>query len=93
MRWRPWLLYLALLVFLLSALAVLWSLEFGSRALAIAATVGMGAAALLFIASVFVRPRRVDWRRIQTEQRLWESGPLGRSWLRVRQRLSNLWKL
>jgi hypothetical protein len=30
----------------------------------------------------------VDWRRIQAEQRLWESGPLGREWLRVRQRLA-----
>jgi hypothetical protein len=92
-RWRPWILYLALLVFLLSSLAVLSSLEFQSRAMAIAGAVGMGIAAVLFIASMFIRPRRVDWRRIQAEQRLWESGPLGRSWLRIRQRLSKLWKL
>lgn len=31
--------------------------------------------------------RRVDWDRIATEQRLWESGPLGRAWLKVRQRI------
>lgn len=31
--------------------------------------------------------RRVDWDRIMTEQRLWESGPLGRAWLRARQRI------
>lgn len=31
--------------------------------------------------------RRVDWRRIEVEQRLWESGPLGRAWLNVRRRL------
>jgi hypothetical protein len=92
-RWRPWILYLALLVFLLSSLAVLSSLEFQSRAMAIAGAVGMGIAAVLFVASMFIRPRRVDWRRIQAEQRLWESGPLGRSWLRIRQRLSKLWKL
>lgn len=93
MKWRPWILYLALLVFVLSALGVIAALEHGSRTLALAAMVGMGVAAVLFVASVFYRPRRVDWERIAAEQRLWESGPLGRSWLRVRQRLSNLWKL
>jgi len=92
-KWRPWILYLALLVFLLSSLAVLSALEARSRGMAVAGAVGMGIAGVLFVASMFVRPRRVDWRRIQAEQRLWESGPLGRSWLRVRQRLSNLWKL
>jgi hypothetical protein len=92
-RWQPWILYLALVVFLLSALAVLSSLEVQSSALAVAGALGMGVAGLLFLASIFVRPRRVDWRRIQAEQRLWESGPLGRSWLRIRRRLSNLWKL
>lgn len=93
MKWQPWILYLALLVFLLSALAVLGSLEVQSRAMAILGAIGMGVAGMLFLASVFVRPRRVDWYRIHAEQRLWESGPLGRSWLRVRQRLSKLWKL
>jgi hypothetical protein len=92
-KWRPWILYLALLVFLLSSLAVLGSLEFRSRALAIAGAAGMAIAGILFVASIFIRPRRVDWRRIQAEQRLWESGPLGRSWLRIRRRLSDLWKL
>lgn len=31
--------------------------------------------------------RRTDWARIETEQRLWMSGALGRVWLRARQRL------
>jgi hypothetical protein len=92
-RWRPWLLYLALVVLLLSSLAVLRALEGPSLTLAIVGAFGMAVAASLFIASMFVRPRRVDWNRIETEQRLWESGPLGRSWLRVRRRLSRLWKL
>jgi len=92
-RWRPWILYLALLVFLASALAVLGSLELASAWLAIAGAVGMAIAAALFVASVLLPSRRVDWRRIQAEQRLWESGPLGRSWLKIRRRLSNLWKL
>jgi hypothetical protein len=50
-------------------------------------------AAGLYLASAFVSTRRVDWNRIEAEQRLWESGPLGRKWLRVRQRLSQIWKL
>lgn len=30
---------------------------------------------------------RVDFDRVATEQRLWESGPLGRTWLRIRKGL------
>ena len=29
----------------------------------------------------------VDWDRIAAEQRLWESGPLGKAWLRLRTRV------
>ena len=29
----------------------------------------------------------VDWDRIEAEQRLWESGPLGKAWLRLRTRV------
>ena len=29
----------------------------------------------------------VDWERIEAEQRLWESGPLGKAWLRLRSRV------
>ncbi|CAN5752925.1 hypothetical protein BH23GEM3_BH23GEM3_02910 [soil metagenome] len=93
MKWRPSILYLAVVVFFLSAVAVMYSLERASMALAVIGAGGMGVAALLFLASLFLPRRRVDWERIEAEQRLWESGPLGRSWLRIRQRLSNLWKL
>ena len=31
--------------------------------------------------------RRVDFDRIAIEQKLWESGPLGRLWLRIRKAL------
>jgi uncharacterized membrane protein len=92
-RWSLPLLLAAILVFTLSAGATLLAMELASRALAAAAVVGMLTSMVLFVLSIW-RPRRgVDWDRIRTEQRLWESGPLGRSWLRVRQRLSNLWKL
>lgn len=93
MRWRPSLLYLAVLVLIASAIAVLAALEYGVRWLAIVAVVGMAIAAVLFILSVVLPVRHVDWNRIRAEQRLWESGPLGRAWLRVRQRLSDLWKM
>jgi hypothetical protein len=33
----------------------------------------------------------VERRRIDAEQKLWESGPLGRTWLRIRKRLSDDW--
>jgi hypothetical protein len=44
-----------------------------------------GAAVCLTVAAVRLQ-RRVDWDRIMAEQRLWESGALGRAWLRIRQR-------
>jgi hypothetical protein len=92
-RWSPSLLYAALAVFLASAMLVMVSLEQGSRALAALAALGMMASSVLFLLSIW-RPRRaVDWKRIRAEQRLWESGPIGRSWLRVRKRLYNLWKI
>jgi hypothetical protein len=92
-RWSLPLLYAALAVFLASALLTMAALERGSRALAVFATLGMLASAVLFLLSIW-RPRRgVDWERIQAEQRLWESGPIGRSWLRVRKRLYDLWKI
>ncbi len=33
------------------------------------------------------RREAVDWDRITAEQKLWESGPLGKAWLRARRRL------
>jgi hypothetical protein len=95
MRGRFWLLLsAAVLVFLGSAIAVLYALERQSTLLLYAGAGGMAVSSVLFLLSAFWRGGgRVDWRRIEAEQRLWESGPLGRSWLRIRQRLSNLWKL
>ena len=79
--------YAALVVFLLSAGLTLLALELASQAMAVVATLGMAAAVVLVVLSLFAPRRRVDWDRIHTEQRLWESGPLGRRWLEVRQRL------
>lgn len=93
MRSRLRFLVAALAVFLVSAGAVLLAVHIASRALAIAAAVGMLAALILFLLSLWAPRRRVDWERIETEQRLWESGPLGRSWLRTRRRLFERWRL
>jgi hypothetical protein len=92
MRSNLVLLLVAAMVFLTSNLAILKSLENGSRALAITGGVGNAIAAGLFIACIWVQHRKVDWARIEREQRLWESGPLGRRWLRIRRRAADRWK-
>ena len=93
MRWSSVLLYLAVLVFLGSALCILMSLERGSEILALGGAVGNVVAGVLFLLAVWLPRRKVDWERIQAEQRLWESGPLGRRWLRTRRRIYKRWKL
>lgn len=93
MRWNLGALYAAITLFLLSVVAVVRALEIGSRWLALAAAGGMLLAAIVFFLAAWLPRRKVDWEKIEAEQRLWESGPLGRRWLKARQRLDNLWKL
>jgi len=93
MRWSPSFLYAALVVFLASAVAIMMSLENGSEGLAMVGGFGNVVAGVLFVLSIWRPRRKVDWERIEAEQRLWESGPLGRRWLQVRKRLYNRWKL
>lgn len=85
--------YSATVLLLASSAAVLYALDRSVRWPAVLAVGGMAAAGVLFLLAALLPSRRVDWNRIRAEQRLWESGPLGRAWLRIRQRLSNLWKL
>jgi hypothetical protein len=92
-RWNLGLLYAAITLFLVSIVGTVRALEIGSRWLAALAALGMLLSAIAFVLSIWLPRRRVDWERIEAEQRLWESGPLGRSWLRVRRRLDDLWKL
>ncbi len=92
MRSNLVLLITAATVFLISNFMILKSLENGSRGLAIAGGVGNAIAAVLFVACIWVQHRRVDWARIEREQRLWESGPLGRRWLRIRRRAVDRWR-
>jgi protein-S-isoprenylcysteine O-methyltransferase Ste14 len=92
MRWNPTLLGIALGIFLVASLATWYSLERGSLAFAIVGGVGNIAAAVLFALCIWLPRRKPDWDRIQAEQRLWESGPLGRRWLRMRSRIYDRWK-
>jgi hypothetical protein len=92
MRWSPTYLYVALVVFMASAVAIMLSLESGSQMLALVGAFGNVVAGVLFVLSIWLPRRRIDWERIEAEQRLWESGPLGRRWLRMRRRLYKRWK-
>lgn len=93
MRRSSFLLYVAVLVFLGSAAAILASVERGSKTLAVGGAFGNVIAGVLFLLSVWIPRRKVDWERIEAEQRLWESGPLGRRWLKARRRIYRRWKL
>lgn len=86
-------LYVATIIFLGSCVAIVMSLDRGSRVLAMGGAFGNVVAGILFLLSVWMPRRKVDWERIEAEQRLWESGPLGRRWLRVRRRIYKRWKL
>lgn len=92
MLWNPRILSVAVALLIAAGALVLVAVEIDSRLLAILAMVAMGLAGVFFLLSLW-RPRRVDWKRVRTEQRLWESGPLGRRWLRIRQRLGDQFKL
>jgi protein-S-isoprenylcysteine O-methyltransferase Ste14 len=92
MRFNLVMLLAAAVIFLVSNVAILKSLETGSRGLAISGGVGNAIAAVLFISCAWIQHRKVDWERIEREQKLWESGPLGRKWLRMRRRTPDQWK-
>jgi len=96
MRWTPGFLYAALVVFLASAIAIMMSLENNNQTLAMVGGFGNVVAGVLFVLSIWRPRKKIDWDRIEAEQRLWESGPLGRRWLKARRRLYNRynrWKL
>jgi hypothetical protein len=80
--------YTATALFLISTAMVLLALDRGITLLTWLSLPGFAAAGVMFFMMLLRPRRRVNWDRIQTEQRLWESGPLGRTWLRIRQRIS-----
>jgi hypothetical protein len=93
LRWQLRLLIPAMLLFVASGMMMLTALERGWPLLILLAAATMLASAILYVAAAWLPARRVDWKRVESEQRLWESGPVGRVWLRSRQRLEKLWKL
>lgn len=93
MRWSLPLLLAALAAFFVGGALTLVALEQASRVLAAVAIAAMVLSMVLFVLSIWRPRRKVDWDRIEAEQRLWESGPMGRSWLRIRRRLYDLWKI
>lgn len=93
MRWSLPLLLAALAAFFVGGALTLVALEQASRVLAAVAIAAMVLSMVLFVLSIWRPRRKVDWDRIEVEQRLWESGPMGRSWLRIRRRLYDLWKI
>lgn len=79
------LLVLGLLFFLAAAVALVRMMAGGGGPLWVGLVLlGLSAASLAF--SAWRLHTRVDFDRIETEQRLWRSGPLGRLWLRRRGR-------
>jgi hypothetical protein len=93
LRWQLRLLIPAMLLFVASGMMMLHALEHGRSWLILVAAVTMLASAVCYVAAAWLPERRVDWSRVENEQRIWESGPVGRIWLRSRQRLEKLWKL
>jgi hypothetical protein len=68
-----------------------WSESNGSFPLMVRAGMGIFLGVAVVVGFVAYRSRRgvVRWERILAEQRLWESGPLGRHWLARRRKASD----
>lgn len=71
--------------FVAGAAAVLTFLNQGNHWLLVLGLIGLAGAVVCFGIGTWRIQGRVDWDRIEAEQRLWESGPLGRIWLKIRQ--------
>jgi hypothetical protein len=84
MRYIDWLLP-AGLVLLLAGIKLLWeAVTDGPFWLVWPGAAALLAAIAAFLAAAWRARRRVDWTRVETEQRLWEGGPVGRLWLKHR---------
>ena len=87
MRDTDWLLVSGAVLFVAGAATVLVALEQTSDSLVSLGVVGIVAGVVCLGIGGWRIHSRVDWRRIEAEQQLWESGPLGRTWLRIRRAL------
>lgn len=87
MRETDWLFIGGAALFIAGAVLVLIAIIQPSGSLLAIGLVGMVCAAGCLGIAAWRLYSRTDWRRIEAEQRLWESGPLGRTWLRIRRAL------
>lgn len=87
MRWIDWLFIGGVVLFVAGAAVILKSSSLGGDNLVAVGLVGIAGSVLCFGIGAWRIHRRVDWQRVEAEQRLWESGVLGRAWLKIRQSL------
>jgi hypothetical protein len=86
-RRTDWLFISGTVLFVAGAAVVVRSLGHPAGGLLLAGLGGIVASVLCFGIAAWRIHTRVDWERVEAEQRLWESGALGRAWLRIRQAL------
>ena len=89
MRETDWLFVAGLALFVAGTAVVVMGIAWSSDGLALVGVAGLAGAAVTFAVGAWRLRSRADWQRIEAEQRLWESGPLGRAWLRIRQLLGS----
>lgn len=87
MRKIDWLFISGTVLFVVGAAVIVRSLAHPAGGLLLAGLAGIVASVLCFGIGAWRIHTRVDWERVEAEQRLWESGMLGRAWLRIRQAL------
>lgn len=76
-----------LALFLAGAALISLPVRGGPRWLTGAGLAGIVAAVIVLALTAWRLNTRPDWDRIAAEQRLWQSGALGRGWLGLRQTL------
>ncbi len=87
MRRTDWLFTSGTVLFVAGAAIIMQSLGERAAAPLLVGLAGIVASVLCFALGAWAMHKRVDWRRVQAEQRLWESGILGRAWSRIRRTL------
>ncbi|MGK7311535.1 MAG: hypothetical protein ACN0LA_04790 [Candidatus Longimicrobiales bacterium M2_2A_002] len=87
MRETDWLLVSGAVLFAAGAAIMLVALTRSGENLVAIGLVGLVGAVVCLAIGSWRMHAQVDWERIESEQRLWESGPLGRTWLRIRKAL------
>jgi hypothetical protein len=80
-------LFIAGLVLFLVGTWAAWQVMSGAGEPRVLMLGALGLSVVAFAIGAWRLYTRVDWDRVDAEQRLWDSGPLGRRWLRIRKGL------